>query len=191
MVNPTISEIELNLVEKGQLVESLWHSVDHTAGNLEIIPGLVKRVIETGAWRDRVYRGKSFHHDHFIDFITTKPLAGCGWPPEKVEVLIKDDSETLRLWRKATTAPAHVHQTDSDNITIKPKRGTDKAYTLERLERERPDLYKRVLAKELSANAAAIEAGWRKEKTALERLRIDWRKASAEERQTFLAEIHS
>jgi hypothetical protein len=43
--------------------------VDDAAGNLEIVPSLVKRVLETGAWRERVHRGKLFSHDRFIDFI--------------------------------------------------------------------------------------------------------------------------
>jgi len=37
------------------------------------------------------------------------PLAGCGWPPEKVEALIKDDVETLALWREATVGKPHRH----------------------------------------------------------------------------------
>lgn len=48
------------------------------------------------------------------------------------------------------------------------ERGNSRAYTLDRLEKERPDLYARVKADELSANKAAIEAGWRKPKTPLE-----------------------
>ncbi len=70
----------ITLTEKGGLVESLWHAVDNAAGNLENVPGLVRRVIETEAWRKRIQDGEEFEHDRFIDFITTKPLAGCGWP---------------------------------------------------------------------------------------------------------------
>jgi hypothetical protein len=40
--------------------------------------------------------------------------------------------------------------------------GTSKDYTLARLERDNAALYERVSRGELSANAAAIEAGWRK-----------------------------
>jgi hypothetical protein len=50
--------------------------------------------------------------------------------------------------------------TNSDNVTNgRDGRGNGKAYTLDRLKRERPDLFARVVAKELSANKAAIEAG--------------------------------
>lgn len=47
-------------------------------------------------------------------------------------------------------------------MRLEPAQGTSRAYTLTRLESERPDLYERVCRKELSANAAAIEAGFRK-----------------------------
>src|SRR5438105_605628 len=41
-----------------------------------------------------------------------------------------------------------------DNIMMS-KQGTSRPYTLERLKNERPDLFERVKAKQLSANAAA------------------------------------
>jgi hypothetical protein len=53
-----------------------------------------------------------------------RPLAGCGWPLDKVEALIKDDPEILRLWRTATTAPKHLHHPDDTyNVSIKPVHG--------------------------------------------------------------------
>jgi hypothetical protein len=48
-----------------------------------------------------------------------------------VEALIKDDEVILEEWRRATTAPKHLHG-DGDVITIKPRRGTDRAYLLGR-----------------------------------------------------------
>jgi hypothetical protein len=41
------------------------------------------------------------------------------------------------MFRQAMTGKKHVHRSDGDNITIKPKRGTSRAYTLDRLQRER------------------------------------------------------
>lgn len=40
--------------------------------------------------------------------------------------------------------------------------GNSKAYTVSRLKRDRPDLFEKVVAGELSANKAAIEAGFRR-----------------------------
>jgi hypothetical protein len=37
-----------------------------------------------------------------------------------------------------------THRADTDNISIKLKRGTSRAYILDRLGRERPDLFAKV-----------------------------------------------
>jgi hypothetical protein len=48
----------------------------------------------------------------------------------------------------------------TDNVRL--KYGNSALYTLKRLKRERPDLFQQVLGGRLSANEAAIEAGFRK-----------------------------
>jgi hypothetical protein len=177
--------MDLNLRDKGTLVEGLWHAVDDAANNLEAVPRSIKRVIETEAWREREHRGRVFKHKTFLDFITTKPLAGCGWPPEKVEALLKDEPEVLALWRKATTGKPGAH----NNNVIRNRQGNSRAYALDRLKRERPDLFNKVIAKEMSANAAANEAGFRKPPSPLKQLRKAWKVATPDERGEFLAEI--
>lgn len=150
------------LMENGFLIESLWRSVNNSVGNLENIPGLVRATIEREAWRKRIYRNKTFEHKRFIDFITSQPLAGCGWPPDKVEALIKDDAELLQLWREAITPKHGGNRTvKGDNVTLADNRGNRKAYTLDRLKREAPELFSQVVQKKLSANKAAIQAGFR------------------------------
>jgi hypothetical protein len=81
-------------------------------------------------------------------------------PPAKVEALIKDEPEILALWREATTGAKHLHNKKGDayivSINDRPVRhGNARSYTLGRLKRERPDLFERVAAGELSANKAA------------------------------------
>lgn len=183
--------MDLTLRDKGSLVQGFWDAVNRGTGSLANVAPLVRRIIETGAWRERVQDGKTFTNDTFLDFIVDPPLKGCGWQPDKVEALIKDEPETLALWRGATTGRKgkRAASDNSDNITIKSPRGTNRAYTLDRLKREQPDLFKRVVAKELSANAAAVAAGWRKPPSPLADLRRAWRKATAAERASFLAEV--
>lgn len=151
--------MDLNLKDKGFLVEGLWHAVDDAANNLEAVPRTIKRVIETEAWREREYRGRTLTNTSFLEFITDKPLKGCGWPPLKVELLLKDEPEVLAMWRKEITSEQGAHH---NNIMMKAKQGTSRSYTLNRLKRERPDLFEKVCAGELSANAAAIKAGFRR-----------------------------
>jgi hypothetical protein len=83
------------------------------------------------------------------------------------------------MWREAMK-PGQGSRTDLvDNVTQvgKPK-GNSRSYAVSRLQREAPDLFAKVAAGEMSANAAAIEAGFRKRKTPLDHLRAAWRKAN-------------
>src|SRR6516162_8468605 len=129
------------LVANHHVVEALWSAVNTSSGSLEHVAPLVKRVLTTGAWKRRIVPqlgNEPIEFQRFIEFIETAPLKGCGWPPNKVAALIKDDTETLALWHEAITPPTGVHH-DSSNITT--KRGTTRAYTLNRLKRKRPDLF--------------------------------------------------
>ena len=79
--------------------------------------------------------------------------------------------------------PVGVHLPDGSNPTIKDR---GRAYTLRRLEKDHPELFQQVCAGELSANAAAIEAGFRKTQGIVYRLQRLWEKATKEQRDEFL-----
>lgn len=89
-----------------------------------------------------------------------------------------------------TPLPKHGRPTKKekgDNITFSKERGTSATYTVRRLLRDNPDLAKEVQEGKLSANAAAIKAGFRKPPpTNLDILRLAWCKANDEERSEFL-----
>jgi hypothetical protein len=57
----------------------------------------------------------------------------------------------------------------ADNANLNSPFGNLESYTISRLKRDRPDLAKKVIDGKLTANAAAIEAGFRK-KTAAGRI---------------------
>ena len=81
-------------------------------------------------------------------------------------VLCSDDDEAARLIRQATTGKVgdnqHTMPEPVDNINKQERSsGTAKDYPLDRLHREAPALYEAVVDGEMSANAAAIEAGFR------------------------------
>jgi hypothetical protein len=79
---------------------------------------------DRGAWREREYQGRVLTHKTFRSFIETMPIEGCGWPLDKVERLIKDDAETLALWRKAVTAKDGRPAKTVDNINSLPRSRT-------------------------------------------------------------------
>ena len=139
----------------------------------------------------------------FREFIEAPPLRGLGEKLEDIERLIADDAESLVRLRELVVAghggDRKSENIKADNISLdsdlftpavpakkKADAGTSRAYTLTRLKKERPDLFDRVAANELTANAAAIEAGWRKVPSALETLQRAWKKASSEEQRQFL-----
>ena len=58
---------------------------------------------------------------------------------------------------------ANQHNSKRDNVTFAPNpRGNSSSHTLKRLKRDNPELAEQVVRGELSANAAAIQAGFRR-----------------------------
>lgn len=58
----------------------------------------------------------------------------------------------------------NVSNTNISTVEDKPARGDTTDYTVRRLAKNRPDIHAKVIAGELTPNAAAIEAGFRKTK---------------------------
>jgi len=78
------------------------------------------------------------------------------------------------------------------NTGIGHERGNSRAYALSRLEREFPGLYEKVKAGLMSANRAAVQAGFRaptKPKTRIEKCLALWNKMTDREKRVFLKEI--
>jgi len=147
----------------------------------------IKAVIREKSWEKRTIRtGELITLSSLRELITKPPLEGYGEKIEDVERMIANDPEALADFREA------VKEQGKRNIPYNVKEvqaGNGKAYTLSRLKRETPELFASVVRGELSANAAAVKAGWRKVKTPLERLFAEWKKASQEERAEFLKSI--
>jgi len=182
----------MNEQEAGVLVEALWSAVSRGGKSLDQIPTMVRRLLETGAWKKRTIRtGKVVEHSSFYSFLTSPPLSGCGYDPAKIVKLISGDVETLTLWREAMKAKRGRKVKDIvDNVNdIKRTDGNSRIYTLSRLKAQRPDLFAKIKVGEISANSAAIEAGFRKIRTPLMLLRSFWKKATQAERDQFLSEV--
>jgi len=90
------------------------------------------------------------------------------------------------LLNEPLPANAQGRPNKGNNITFIPTednaRGTSREYTVRRLKRDRPDLAAMVIGGAMSANAAAIEAGFRRRDTPVDTLRRAWGKASDDER---------
>lgn len=161
--------MEPNLKARYSAIDGLRALVFDGSEGLSHVPKALAEVINSGAWREFVVRGTGevVRYERFIDFVTTKPLEGLGTDRATLERLCSGDTDVLLLLRKEWTAPVGrpakaSARENNDNIIIKPQQGTSKAYTLTRLESEAPELYARVVAKEISASQAAREAGFRR-----------------------------
>lgn len=181
----------VNPIEAEQICRSAESALRRGSLNLHQFPGLLKRVIDERLWERRRVPGLGIVElSSLRDLITAEPLRGWGQDPDKIEAVIRDDPEALASFRKEMTPrPGKRAKADIPNNVSNNRHGNSRAYTLDRLKRNAPALYKRVVAGELSANAAAIEAGFRQQPSPLTQLRAVWRKASPDDRSTFLREI--
>ena len=183
----------MDIDQCGQIVLYFQRAVRDN--KLKELVAFVRSLLDARAWEHfiTIRMGKPEKNATLGEFLTADPYRGCGYDLATIDALVKQacDPELYARWRKEITAPAHRPDKSNDNImtSIKAQQGTSRAYTLTRLREQRPDLFKRVAAKELSANAAAVEAGWRTKPTPLDALRKAWAKAGIEERTVFLDEV--
>src|SRR5215471_12823331 len=158
------------LVIRDQITEALYRSLRGGEHGLKAVPGLIRRAIEQEVWTERKVhqmRNKIAKFSSFHEYIKAPPPEGLGATLDLCERMIGDDEQTLVLFRRVTTGKHGGDRRGKDaikrdNVTLDPKRGNARAYTLERLERERPDLFKLVTGGKMTANAAAIKAGFRR-----------------------------
>lgn len=178
-----------NAIENGQICKTTEQAIRHGTGNLSHVPGLVKKIIRTQAWTEReIGPNRIVKLGSLLELVTTKPMADWGEDPKKIEALLRDDAEALAMWREATKGKeggdkrSKEARTTGDivNGDVRPatKKGNSRAYTVARLQRESPELFEQVKAGELSANAAAIKAGFRKVKTPDEQAVAAWKKSA-------------
>ena len=194
---------EGKLLRNSELCQSLDKSLRQGEMGIGSTCDLIKAVIREKSWTKRKIRtGEIIELASLRELITAPPLKGYGEKVEDVERMISNDAEALANFQVAmagavgapigndNAAKPENRKTNRNNITnCKATTGTGKAYTLSRLKRETPDLFAAVVRGELSANAAAIKAGWRKKKTPLAQLRAALAKASPTERRQHAQEF--
>lgn len=144
----------------GELVTALFQAFEHGSNSISAVPGLLKQVIKEDAWREYTLPNSSVvrKYTNFAEF-TEKVLRATI---EDLKNLCQKDKEALVLLREVTTNPNHRPVTNDNVITSKSEQGNSKAYSLDKLKRDRPDLFEKVVNNELSANKAMVEAGFRR-----------------------------
>jgi hypothetical protein len=152
-------------------VSNLQMALNEGEHGLSAVPGHIKKIIKEDMWQDRIVRatGERAQFDQFSDFMNAPPPKGLGVDVDMLKRMCHEDDEALRLLRaEVTDGPGRPsEEKNSYIITNKDDRGTRKDYTLDRLAREDAGLYERVVKGEMSANQAAIEAGFRDKKASI------------------------
>lgn len=153
------------MVYYDQITQSLSKAVSWGGANLTSVPGLLKLVLEQEMWRKRVIvaTGEVVEFKRFEEYVVTNPLEGLGANMALLRRMCENEPDVLDLMDRAVQNPPDVHVGGGYIVTATEKRpeGNSSAKALRRLRKDRPDLHKRVLNKELSPNAAMIEAGFR------------------------------
>jgi len=184
----------VNEVEAYQVCNSAISALSHGETSLSTFPKLLRRIIDERAWESRRVPGKGIVTMQSLrELVTTPPVTGWGEEPSKIEAVIRDDAEVLAMWREAMKGRAGRPKADDKtrrNPTALKTDDRGRAYDLSRLQRARPDLFAQVAAGALSANAAAIEAGFRRRKGPRERAVAALRALSPKERTEIIASIN-
>jgi hypothetical protein len=150
-------------------VELLQQLIRHGGTQaFSLVPAALKNVLTERQWVGRKDKhGKVF--GSFEAFATHPLTQGLETTLDDLRVHCRKHPEVYKLLL-AEIEPGRSDGGDRrskdfqiDNIKLKTKGGTSALYTLKRLKRDRPDLFQVVLGGGMSANAAAIEAGFRKQ----------------------------
>ncbi len=183
----------MNEVEAYQVCNSAISALSHGETSLSTFPKLLRRIINERAWESRRVPGKGVVTMQSLrELVTTAPITGWGEDPAKIEAVIRDDAEVLAMWEKAMQIKPGPKKQHNSFDTVKgtnASTGNSRAYTVSRLQREAPELFAKVAAGEISANAAAIKAGFRKRKSPLDHLLHWWARCGEQERTVFLNKV--
>jgi hypothetical protein len=154
-----------NLVDNGAVIAALGSAVAHGNENVAQIPALLVQIVDDDRWRHFITKmGDEVEYERFADFAATPPTAGLGIGIEVLRRLVQDDPVAVdaldRALQGKRTGRPKADVVDNIHNFDRPT-GTSEAATVRRLRKDRPDLHAQYLANEISANAAAILAGFR------------------------------
>lgn len=143
------------------VINSLRSALQKGEHGLSTVPGLLKRVLMEGSWREFVTeRDEHVRWERFAEFVNAPPMRGLGASVDLIRRVVADDPESLDLLDQVLQNPAHIHH-DDNNIQVKAPQGTSRDRALRKLRKDAPKLHAEVLAGRISAHAAMVKAGFR------------------------------
>ncbi len=166
---------------------------DGEANLTDVLPNIIAKILREGLWRGRTNKdGVPFNT--FDEFAAYKIWWGLECPFDRLVRYCEHNTECRELLlrevgaiRDAKGGPIPKDNVGDAKVT---EGGTTATYTLRRLKRDNPELAEKVIKGEMTAHAAAIAAGIRKQKSALDNLMHWWGKADDRERSEFTRWLH-
>jgi len=154
---------DFNLLEADGVVMCLSQCLSDGVGGLAHVPTWLEKVLERDYWKKRVRpgTGEVIEFSRWEDFVTAKVYWGLGSTQQQLNNLLRDNPKLIDLMDRATQRTPADNK-PLDNIQEQAPTGTTAAAAIRRLRKDRPDLHAKVMSGDLSANAAAIQAGFRR-----------------------------
>ena len=138
-----------------------------------LVPMILRNVLEEEQWRECTDRhGRPF--TSFEAFVTTPLWEGLESTIDDLKVFCRKADDVREMIDRAVGALSppggdrRSPEVQVNNVNLKTMGGNNPTYALKRLKRDRPDLADKVVRGELSAHAAALQAGFRKKLTPFE-----------------------
>lgn len=142
---------------------------------IDTFPKMLEQIIDNDCWKRRLLRSYNTicEFDYFGEFITAELPRGLNTTVDNIRIaltrfpVVWDKVERLLERRPGNPTGRNQYSEEGtfDNIqdsSTKAPTGTSKAATMRRLRKDAPELAEKVIEGELTANAAAILAGFRK-----------------------------
>jgi hypothetical protein len=151
-------------------VAALESAIRYGGSGLTDVPDLVVKVIDGELWRQFKSPKGQENHPTFEAFVAAPNPGGLGATVDMLKDLCHRRKDVLdRIDEALQEQKRPGARTDLvDNVhKVERPSGNSESAALRRLRKDRPDLHARVLAGELTAHAAAIEAGFRKRTTTI------------------------
>lgn len=150
-------------------VRNLQRGIQHGGERaFNLVPMHLKTVIERKEW-EKCANKKGEAFKSFEEFVAYPLWWGLQSSIDELKAFCIKHDDVRRLIDGAVVAAAphgtNQHSGGSNTTSLSSSGGRGSNYTLKRLKRDRPDLAEKVIAGELSANAAAVKAGFRHKPT--------------------------
>lgn len=158
------------LYEAGLIVGHLSRALLDGTRDLGLIPGLIKRIIQDDMWQEYCDPKSGRRYGPFPSFESFIEMparnGGLGMTVRELLGLCVNDIAARdaidRACQRSDNPGRRTDLVDNVNKVLRPD-GNSEAAALRRLRKDRPDLLERVLSGELTAHAAARQAGFRRQ----------------------------